>query len=670
MRALAEEIRRHDYLYYVLDRPEISDAEYDQLFEELRRLEEAHPHLADPESPTRRVAGAPLPSLPAARHLAPMLSLESVTRASDVRAFLKRVTATLGAAPRRLVAEPKLDGVSIEVVYEHGRLVRAVTRGDGVVGEEVTANVRTIRAVPMRLRTDARPAPRTLAVRGEVLMAKRAFAALATESPESGFANPRNAAAGSLRQLDPRVTAARRLDVLFYDLLAQAGGAALKTHVAELDAMRAWGLPVSRDVRVVESVEEALVYHDDMEARRDEMPFEIDGVVLKIDDVSARAALGATSRHPRWAIAYKFSPREAVTRVRDIVVQVGRTGALTPVAVLEPVSLGGVVVGRATLHNAAEVARKDVRAGDHVRVVRAGDVIPDIVGRVPRRGERRGPRFAMPERCPACGARARREGPIQRCPAGLDCPAQLVSAIVHFASRDALDIRGLGPETAQHLVAAGVVKSVADVLGLGERELRALERFGDLSARNLAAAIERAKHTDLARFVYALGVPGVGRATAWELAARVGDLDTLMRASAEELQRTGAVGPVAANAIATFFREPRNRAVVAACRAHGLTLRSAPRRSSRGPLAGKRVVFTGALSTLTRAEAEERARAAGARTSSSVSPRTDLVVIGEDAGEKLEHARRLGVDTVDERGFLALVRSVEHGQRGHRAAAR
>lgn len=670
MRSLADEIRRHDYLYYVLDRPEISDAAYDRLFDELRRLETAHPDLADPESPTQRVAGAPLPSLPSARHLAPMLSLESVARESDVRAFLKRTTDALGRAPRRLVVEPKLDGVSIEVVYERGRLVRAVTRGDGVVGEEVTANVRTIRAVPMRLRTDARSSPRTLAVRGEVLMAKDAFAALAAESAESGFANPRNAAAGSLRQLDPRITAARRLNVLFYDVLAHDGGAPLKTHVAELDAMRAWGLPVSRDIRVVESQEEALRYHDEMEKRRDALAFEIDGVVLKIDDVAARAELGATSRHPRWALAYKFSPREAITRVRDIVVQVGRTGALTPVAVLEPVSLGGVVVGRATLHNAAEVARKDVRIGDDVRVVRAGDVIPDIVGRVPRRGERRGPRFTMPNRCPVCGARTRRQGPIERCPAGLDCPAQLVSAIVHFASRDALDIRGLGPETAQHLVATEAVKSVADVLALREDVLRELERFGDLSARNLAAAIERAKHTDLPRFVYALGIPSVGQATARDLAAEIGDLDTFMRASADELQRTGAVGPVAANAIATFFREPRNRAVVAACREHGLVLRSPPRRARTGALAGKTLVFTGALPTLTRAEAEECAREAGARTSSSVSPRTDLVVVGEDPGDKLDRARRLGIGTVDERGFLALVRSVDHGQRGHRAAAR
>jgi DNA ligase (NAD+) len=643
MRSLAEEIRHHDYLYYVLDRPELSDAEYDRLFDELRRLETAHPEWVEPDSPTQRVGGAPLPSLPSSRHVAPMLSLDSVTRDADVRAFAKR-------AGERLVAEPKLDGVSIEVVYEKGRFVRAATRGDGTTGEDVSANVRTIRAVPMRLRGKA---PESLAVRGEVLMTKSAFEALHTEPP---FANPRNAAAGSLRQLDPRVTASRHLAVLFYDVLACEGGPRFATHQAELDAMRAWGLPVSNEIRVVKSVDEALAYHDRMEARRDALPIEIDGVVLKADDVATRTRLGSTSRHPRWAIAYKFAPREALTTVRDIVVQVGRTGVLTPVAVLDPVSLGGVTVGRATLHNADEIARKDVRVGDQVRVVRAGDVIPDIVERVPRPGEHRGPAFSMPTRCPVCGARTRHEGAFDWCPAGLACPAQLVSAIVHFASRDALDIRGLGGETAERLVEHGVVKNVADVLALDERALLSIERFGALSAHNLASAIERAKHTTLDRFLYALGIPGVGRSTARELASRLGDLDSIMHATEQELATDGGLGPVAARSVATFLHERQNRAVIEACLKRGLVIAKVARARRSGPLAGKRIVFTGALETMPRADAEARARELGAEISSSVGPGTDLVVVGEKPGDKLDRARRYGVETIDERAFLELVR--------------
>lgn len=666
MRELETEIRRHDYLYYVLDRPEISDEAYDGLWDELRRLETAHPELADPDSPTQRVAGAPLASLPSFRHVAPMLSLESVTRAKDVRAFLARVTNALGSAPRKLVVEPKLDGVSIEVVYEDGRFAHAATRGDGVVGEDVTANVRTIRAVPMRLRANARAAalPAMLSVRGEVLMTKDAFAALAStpERPDlPAFANPRNAAAGSLRQLDPRITASRRLNVLFYDVLACEGGPRLSTHEAELEAMRRWGLPVSRDVETGLSLEAAIAYHDAMENKRDAMSIEIDGVVIKVDEVAARERLGTTARHPRWAIAYKFAPREAVTTVRDIVVQVGRTGVLTPVAELDPIRLGGVTVARATLHNAAELATKDVRVGDHVRVVRAGDVIPDIIGRVPRPGERRSAPFHMPARCPACGARTQRQGPFELCPAELACPAQLVSAITHFASRDALDIGGLGHETAERLAQSGLVKNVSDVLALRESELRALERFGELSAKNLAAAIERAKHTSLARFLYALGIPSVGRATARDLGEGLGSLDAVVRATEDELVATGAVGPAAARSIASFFREQRNRAVVDACLEHGLVLSAPPARRRAGPLAGKTVVFTGALRAFSRHEAEELARQAGARASSSVGPSTDLVVVGEDPGEKLERARRLGIEVIDERRFRALALRVKHG---------
>ena len=669
MRQLAEEIRHHDHLYYVLDRPEITDEQYDALFEELRSLERARPDLVAPDSPTQRVAGAPGETLPSVRHLAPMLSLESVTRPEDVRAFVTRTRAA--SRTLRLVAEPKLDGVSIEVVYEDGRLVRAATRGDGVRGEDVTANVKTIRSVPLRLRSTVRPVPRLLAVRGEVLMKKEAFRRLVSHARpgEPAFANPRNAAAGSLRQLDPRITASRRLDVLFYDVLS-CEGAAFATHAEELDALLAWGLPVSDAVRVVEMLDDALEYHDAMERRRDELPFEIDGVVIKLDDTAAREKLGTTARHPRAAIAYKFAPREATTTIRDIVVQVGRTGTLTPVALFDPVSIGGVTVGRATLHNASEIARKDVRVGDTVRVLRAGDVIPEIVARVPRRSEHRRPPFEMPDRCPSCGARVRREGAFDRCPAGLACPAQLASAIKHFGARDALDVEGLGQETAELLVESGLVRDVADILGLRESDLLRLERFAALSARNLVTAIERAKHTELSRFLYALGIPGVGKTLARDLAETFGDLDAIMRAKEQDLVGAG-IGPVASGAIAAFFREPKNRAVVRECLAHGLTLRGPSERAQHGPFAGKTVVFTGALASMSRAEAEERVRALGARTSSSVGPSVDLVVVGEDAGTKLERARQLGIATIDEERFTALLgQEKTHGQRSRRTRAR
>jgi len=663
MRALAEEIVHHDHLYYVLDRPEISDQAYDRLWNELRRLELAHPELTDPDSPTQRVAGAPVPSLPTVRHVAPMLSLDSVTRPADVRAFVTRAAATLGKAPRPLVAEPKLDGVSIELVYENGRLTRAATRGDGAVGEDVTTNVRTIRAVPTRLRTATRPAPSILAVRGEVLMSKASFGALAesgASASETAFANPRNAAAGSLRQLDPRITAARRLDALFYDVLACDSDLPLETHQAELAAMRAWGLPVSREVAVVETADDAIEYHHAMEARREELPFEVDGVVLKLDEVDARERLGTTARHPRWAIAFKFAPREAITSVRDIVVQVGRTGVLTPVAVLERVPIGGVTVQRATLHNASEIARKDVRVGDRVRVVRAGDVIPDIVAREPDHGRLRGPRFAMPQRCPACGARTEVMGPFERCPAGLACPAQLASAIAHFASRDALDIVGLGRETTERLVAQRTVSNVSDVLALHEDDFKALGGFGDLSAKKLVTSIERARHTDLGRFLYALGIPGVGKQTARDLAAHFVTLEAVMHAREDDLAAVSGIGPVAAHAVATFFTEPNNRAVIEECRSRGLEVTPvAQARATRGAagggaLAGRTVVFTGALASLSRAQAEAQARALGARVSSSVGPSTHLVVAGQDPGSKLERARRLGIAVLDEGAFLAL----------------
>jgi DNA ligase (NAD+) len=655
---LRAEIRRHDYLYYVLNRPEISDEEYDRLFDELKALEAAYPEIVTPDSPTQRVAGAPLPEFPEVVHEAPMLSLDSVTDPEDVRRFDQRVREALGRTRVAYVVEPKLDGLSLEVVYENGVYARASTRGDGIRGEGVTENVRTIRSVPLRLQEDRLRAPALLAVRGEAIMRVRDFEALNKQLEREGkplFANPRNAAAGSVRQLDPRITAQRRLHVLFYDILALRGGPGFATHGECLEALREWGFPVVPDARRVDSVEGILEYHAELEARRDGLEYEIDGIVVKLDDLRARDRLGTTARHPRWALAFKFAPRAAETVIEEIVVQVGRTGVLTPVAVLRPVRLGGVTVTRATLHNREEIERLDVRVGDTVRVVRAGDVIPDIVARVPRPGERRGPPFRMPTRCPVCRTPTVREGPIDRCPNGLACPAQLKRAIAHFGSRDALDIRGLGKETVEQLVDAGLVKSVADLFRLREEDLLRLERFAEVSAGNLVRAIEKAKRTELWRFLYALGIPSVGTQTARDLADHFGSLDAIMNADEEALQEVEGIGPNVAREIARFFRQPQNRRVIQECLKLGVRPAEPGRTRATGPLAGKTVVFTGALDSMTRSEAEALVRELGGRTADSVTRKTDLVVVGHDPGSKYDRARELGVRTLSEAEFLRLV---------------
>ncbi|WP_437588880.1 NAD-dependent DNA ligase LigA [Sorangium sp. So ce1000] len=662
---LRREIRVHDHLYYVLDRPVISDAEYDLRLDELKRLEGLYPELVTPDSPTQRVAGAPLPAFPEVRHLAPMLSLDSVVHDEDVRRFVDRLRQALGQGRLTFVAEPKLDGASIEVVYERGALVRAGTRGDGVRGEDVTANVKTIRSVPLRLVGGGGPPPERLSVRGEVLMATDAFRRLNEQLAREGkplFANARNAAAGSLRQLDPRITAARPLEIVFYDVLVMAGGRALTTHGERLEALRAWGLRVSPHNRRVESAEEILRYHREMEQRRDALGAEVDGIVVKLDDLLARERLGATARHPRWALAFKFSPRREATTIEDIVVQVGRTGALTPVALLTPISIGGVTVARATLHNREELRRKDLRIGDTVRVDRAGDVIPEVIERIPRAGERRGPRFAMPARCPACGAAVVQEGPLDRCPAGLACRAQLERSICHFASRSALDIRGLGRETVTALIEGGLVESVADLFTVKEHELLRLQRFGARSAQNLVRAIERAKRTELWRFLHALGMPGVGERTAQELADHFGSLEAVMAADERALQRVEGIGPNVAAGIAGFLGRRLHRRVIALCLERGVRPAHRPRRAdpapaAAGPLAGKTVVFTGALSSMTRPEAEALVRRAGGRASSSVGASTDYVVLGESPGEKLQKATALGITLLTEGELRKLVQA-------------
>ena len=653
---LRRAIREHDRRYYVLDRPTISDAEYDRLFEELVRLEAAHSDLVTPDSPTQRVAGAALTAFPTVEHLAPMLSLESVTDADAVRRFDERVHAAVRSRSLQYVAEPKFDGLSLEVVYEDGLLKRASTRGDGEHGEAVTENVKTIRSVPLRLHDP--DVPRLLAVRGEAIMRLADFAALNARlrrDKQPLFANPRNAAAGSIRQLDPRITAGRRLDVFFYDILHLEGGSPPADDMSLLRHLEGWGLHASPYARVCSSVDEVFRYHEEMTRRRATLPYEIDGIVMKVDDLALRNRLRTTARHPRWALAYKFAAREAETTIEEIIVQVGRTGVLTPVAVLRPVEIGGVSVTRATLHNREEIARKDLRVGDRVRVIRAGDVIPEVVARVSTSERvRRHARFAMPARCPVCHTLVERNGPFARCPNGLACPAQLRRTIEHFASREALDIRGLGPETVDALVAGGLVRSVADLFVLTQRDLLKVERFADVSAANLLHAIDSAKHPPLWRFLNALGIPGVGGQTARELADHFGTLERLQSADEGALAAVTGIGPAVACSVVTFLRQPFNRRLIDTLQRQGVRVGGRAARN-RGALAGKTVVFTGGLESMTREEAEERARASGAQTARAVSRATDLVVAGHEPGSKYAKARDLGVRVIDEAEFRDLV---------------
>ncbi|HEX6069953.1 MAG TPA: NAD-dependent DNA ligase LigA, partial [Longimicrobiaceae bacterium] len=525
---LRAQIRRHDRLYYVLDRPEISDEAYDTLFEELLRLETAFPDLITPDSPSQRVGGEAREELVRVRHLAPMLSLEATREEDALGHFLARVEREAGG-PQRCLLEPKLDGVSTELVYELGVLVRVATRGDGQVGEDVTPNARTVGSVPLRLDSGVGQAPRLLAVRGEMMMRLSAFQALnraLLARGEEPFANPRNAAAGSLRQLDPRVTAARPLFLVVYEVLA-VEGASFASDREAMEALRGWGLPVAAPLLLASSGEEVLRYHAERAAARSGLDYEIDGVVIKVDDLEVRRRLGTTTRHPRWALAFKFEPRHEVTRVEEIVVQVGRTGGLTPVALLRPVEVGGVTISRATLHNREEVRRRDIRAGDLVRVHRAGDVIPEVLERIPEAGERRGKPFAMPARCPTCGTPVEERGPLSYCPNHLRCPAQVAAALVHFASREAFDIAGVGPKSAEALVRANLVVQPADLFRLTPEECLGLGHFADRSARKLVEAIRARRRVPLSRFLLALGIPEVGTAVARDLARHFRTLEAL-----------------------------------------------------------------------------------------------------------------------------------------------
>jgi DNA ligase (NAD+) len=663
---LRAEIRHHDYLYYVKDNPEISDELYDELYHELLRLEEEHPDLVSEDSPTQRVAGQPLDSFTTIEHAAPMLSLDSDQSPDSLKRFDDRVRKGLGpGAPIEYVLEPKLDGASLELVYRDGALLQASTRGDGRRGEGITANVRTMQSVPLRLRDDERPVPPFLSIRGEVIMRAKDFDRLNERLISEGrepFANPRNAAAGALRQLDPQMTASRPLVLYAYDILASEG-LEIDTQWDVLQALRDWGLRVNNLVQKAKSVEDILAYHGKLEADRDDLGYEIDGIVIKLNDLAAREELGWTSRHPRWAFAFKFPPRKEVTRILSILPSVGRTGVVTPVAIMLPVEIGGVTVSRATLHNREEVARKDVREGDRVRVQRAGDVIPQVIERIEEPERERAPEWRMPEACPSCGTPLTERGPFTVCPNSFECPAQLAGRIVHFASRNALDIEGLGDETAKLFVAEGLVKQLPDLFDLKAEQLMKLEGFAEKSATNLVEALRKASHTELPRFLYGLGIPEVGVSVARDLARHFGTFQKLREADDAALQEVAGVGPRMTEAITAFFREPTNAAVLDELVQKLELKEAAPRASAAAagavqPLAGKKFVFTGGLSRFSRGQAQELIESLGARATGSVSKSTDYVVVGEDAGSKADDAQRLGVATLDENGFVELLRGL------------
>ena len=657
---LRREIELANFNYYVKDAPSIPDAEYDRLFRELQSLETRYPELSGPDSPTLRIGAAPLAAFRQVTHGTPMLSLNNAFDEAEVEAFDRRVREALETdGPIRYAVEPKFDGLAISLTYQDGLFVMGATRGDGYTGEDVTTNLRTVRAIPLRL-AGAKP-PRLLEVRGEVLMLKRDFETLNREQRDRGekeFANPRNASAGSLRQLDSRITASRRLTFFAYGTGAMDGKVPDDTHSHQLDYLESLHLPVTRAREVVEGVQGLLRYYREIGERRHALEFEIDGVVYKVNDLRSQARLGFVSRAPRFAVAHKYPAQEEITQVLDITVQVGRTGALTPVARLAPVFVGGVTVTNATLHNEDEVRRKDVRIGDQVIVRRAGDVIPEVVSVIAERRPADAREFVMPDQCPVCGSRVERlEGEaVTRCTAGLFCPAQRKQALLHFAGRRAMDIEGLGEKLVDQLVDADKVKTPADIYRLDQTTLAGLERMAEKSAQNVLDAIEKSKTTTLARFIFALGIRNAGEATARDLARHFGQLDALMGASEEELQQAPDVGPVVAQSIAHFLRERHNRKVIEDLRHLGVHWPEArvDRRAGRA-LAGKTFVLTGTLPGLTRDDAKERIEARGGKVAGSVSKKTDYVVAGTDPGSKLEKARELGVAVLDERGLLELL---------------
>jgi DNA ligase (NAD+) len=660
-------IDEHNYRYYVLDAPTVDDAEYDALFRELQALEREHPTLGGPDSPTQRVGGSPAADFEAVTHRQPMLSLNNAFTPEEAGAFDRRIREALGVEHVAYAVEPKFDGLAVSLVYENGLFTLGATRGDGLVGEEVTANLKTVKAVPLKLALGRAAVPRHLEVRGEVLMLKRDFERLNAEQAAKGekaFVNPRNAAAGGLRQLDPKATAARRLTFFAYGVGEVDWGARKRppqTQSAVLDLLESLRLPVARERSVVHGIDGLLGYYRKIGAKRAALPFQIDGVVYKVNELAQQATLGFVSRAPRFALAHKFPAEEMATEVIGIDVQVGRTGALTPVARLKPVFVGGVTVTNATLHNEDEVRRKDVRVGDTVIVRRAGDVIPEVVRVLTEKRPKGASEFVMPRKCPECGSAVVRlpDEAIARCSGGLVCPAQRKQALLHFAGRRAMDIEGLGDKLVDQLVEAEIVHTPADLYKLGVAGLAELERMAEKSAANVVAAIDKSRKTTLARFIFALGIRHVGETTARDLARHFGKLDQLIAADEAALLDVRDVGPVLAQSIRQFFQERHNREVIAQLRAAGVEWpETSPQRAVAGKFAGMTFVLTGTLPTLSREEAKELIERQGGKVAGSVSKKTNYVVAGADPGSKLDRASELGIPTIDEKQLKEMLHGV------------
>ena len=655
-KALREAIEYHDYLYYVKNQPEISDAVYDKLFRRLQKLEEAYPELQTDTSPTRRVGGQPMEKLKKVKHSKVMLSLNSVLDETEVKDFHRFISRNTNEDKISYLLEPKFDGLSVEIIYEHGGFQYGATRGNGEIGEDISENLKTIKTLPMHLR-DGQGIPSFLSVRGEVFMRKQGFQQLNKERIERGdepFANPRNAAAGTIRQLDPGKVAGRPLDIFFYEILASEGKT-LSSHWEVLKQFPEWGLKTNPHNRKVSSFEEIKTYHHQLSEQRDNLEYEIDGIVIKLDDYGQRSTLGVRQRSPRWALAWKFPPKEEVTSLEQIVVQVGRTGMLTPVALLQPVDVGGVTISRATLHNEEEARNKDVRPGDKVRVARAGDVIPEIIERVKQPGKKRGEKFSMPKRCPVCGAQVFKEGAYYFCPGGLSCAPQLIGRIIHYASRNAMDIDGLGDKTAKDLVQKGIVKDIADLYNLSVEDLLKLDGFAEKSATQLYEAIQGTKSPRLDRFLYALGIRHVGERLARVLADRYRSLAALRNATRDELEKTEEIGPEIACSVAMFFSEKENKNILARLEDTGMKVQDMPKEKKALPLQGKTFVFTGKLKNYTRDKAQGLVERLGARTTSSVSGETDYLIVGEDPGSKLDQAKKHKMQVLDEEQFDSLL---------------
>jgi DNA ligase (NAD+) len=653
---LREDIEYHNHLYYVLDQPEISDAQYDRLMKELEKLEEQHPEFRSPNSPTQRVGATPLEAFKIVRHTFPMLSLANAFDESEAKDFDKRVKKFLGySAEITYVAEPKLDGLAVELVYERGQFVVGSTRGDGVNGENITQNLRTIKTIPLQLIRKEIPAPERFEVRGEVIIQLKKFKELNRKREEMGeplFANPRNAAAGSVRQLDSKITAERPLEIYCYGV-GEVRGRTFKTHSEILQTFPKWGLRTNPNIQRCQNIDEVLEYYHKMNEKRETLPYEIDGIVIKVDRLDLQTRLGEISRSPRWALAFKFQPKQETTKILDIIVQVGRTGALTPVAVMEPVRVGGVEVSRATLHNQDEIDKKDVRVGDTVVIQRAGDVIPEVVQVITSKRKGTEKKFRMPSKCPVCGAEVIKEEAIHRCN-GLDCPAQLKGRIKHFASKRAMDIEGLGVKLIDQLVNKGLIKDVADIYYINKQKLIELERMADKSAQNIIDAIEKSKTKPLSKFLYALGIRHVGETTAEDLACHFPRLDDFFRLSEEDLMEVEGIGPEVAASVIQFFRDKKNKESIELLKKAGVKVIE-PKVKEKGKLAGKTFLFTGALKTFGRDEARNLVESSGGMTTSSISKKVDYVVVGEDPGSKSDKAKELGIKTLTEEEFKKMV---------------